>query len=168
MSSSKVDLDTPPKINRTHISLYVKDPEVSSAWYQDVLGMQETARGENLKWIFMSFGVKHHDIALIKVASEEQLAHGTLDLQHYGLEIEGDLKELQRLYSRLLIKKVPIVKITDHKVGIGLYFTDPDGHRLELFCETIHENEEGKRILGLFNAPSEPYPLEPLVPIKQN
>ena len=34
-----------PKIRRTHISLFVRDPFASAPWYEEVLGMQETARG---------------------------------------------------------------------------------------------------------------------------
>lgn len=147
-----------PKIRRTHISLFVRDPFASAPWYEEVLGMQETARGA--QWVFLSFGQKHHDIALIQ--AQPLFAHGSIDLQHYGLEIDGDLDTLRRLYAMLLAKNVPVVKTTDHKVGIGLYFTDPDGHRFEFFCETVHDDEEGKRLLGAYNAPSDPYPLEPL------
>ena len=38
------------------------------------------------------------------------------------------MDELRRLYGMLLRKKVDVVKTTDHKVGVGLYFTDPDGN----------------------------------------
>ncbi|MCB2001921.1 MAG: VOC family protein [Burkholderiaceae bacterium] len=156
------DNDIRPRIRRTHIALYVKDPFAAAGWYEDVLGMQVTARGE--KWVFLSFGTKHHDIALIQAdpPAEGQQPRGQINLQHYGLEIEGDLDELRRLHGMLLRKKVPIVKTTDHKVGIGLYFTDPDGHRLEFFCETVHDDAEGKRLLGAYNAPSDPYDLQPL------
>lgn len=150
------------RIRRTHIALFVKDPFASAPWYEEVLGMQETARGE--QWVFMSFGTKHHDIALIR--AEPAVAgtdpRGPVNLQHYGLEIEGDLDELRRLYGMLLRKKVPVVKTTDHKVGFGVYFTDPDGHRFEFFCETVHDDEEGKRILKQYHAPSDPVTLQPL------
>ena len=154
--------DVKPLIRRTHIALYVKDPFASASWYEDILNMQVTARGA--KWVFLSFGTKHHDIALIQAETPApgMPTQGPINLQHYGLEIEGDLTELQRLYGMLLRKKVPIVKTTDHKVGIGLYFTDPDGHRFEFFCETVHDDEEGKRLLGQYNAPSDPYDLQPL------
>ena len=33
------------KILRTHLSLFVRDPELSAQWYTDVLGMVEHARG---------------------------------------------------------------------------------------------------------------------------
>lgn len=147
-----------PVVRRTHLSLFVRDPDASGRWYAEVLGMVETARDTN--WVFMSFGTKHHDIALIRAVDDAEL--GTIGLQHYGLEIEGDLDELRRLYGMLLRRNVPIVKITDHKVGIGVYFTDPDGNRLEFFCETVHDNEEGKRVLHQYNAPSTPITLEPL------
>ena len=147
-----------PRIRRTHIALHVRDPFASAAWYEEVLGMTVTARGE--RWVFLSFGRKHHDIALIR--AEPPFAHGSLDLQHYGLEIDGDLDELRRLYGMLLRRGVPVVKTTDHKVGYGVYFTDPDGHRFEFFCETIHDDDEGRRVLGLYNAPSDPFDLQPL------
>ena len=43
---------------------------------------------------------------------------------------------LRRLYGMLLAKNVPVVKTTDHKVGYGLYFTDPDGHRFRIQAPT--------------------------------
>ncbi|MBT2792093.1 VOC family protein [Paraburkholderia strydomiana] len=147
-----------PTIKRTHLSLFVRDPDTSGRWYADVLGMTETARGP--QWVFMSFGTKHHDIALIRAGSNAEL--GTIGPQHYGLEIAGDLTELRRLYAMLLRRNVPIVKITDHKVGIGLYFNDPDGNRLEFFCELIADDEEGKAVLNRFHAPSDPTDLTPL------
>lgn len=147
-----------PRIRRTHIALFVRDPFASAPWYEDVLGMQETARGE--QWVFLSFGTKHHDIALIQ--AKPPFEQGSINLQHYGLEIEGDVDELRRLYAMLQKKSVPVVKTTDHKVGLGLYFTDPDGHRFEFFCETVHGDEEGKRVLHAHHAPSIPIELTPL------
>lgn len=154
--------DVKPRIRRTHLALFVKDPFASAPWYEDILNMQVTARGE--RWVFLSFGEKHHDIALIQADSPQagEGNRGAINMQHYGLEIAGDMDELRRLYGMLLRKKVPVVKTTDHKVGYGLYFTDPDGHRFEFFLETVHDNEEGKRLLGQYNAPSDPFALEPL------
>lgn len=148
--------DAPPRIRRTHIALFVRDPFASAPWYEDVLGMQVTARGP--QWVFLSFGRKHHDIALIRAepAAAGQEPRGPVNLQHYGLEIEGGVDELRRLHGRLQHHGVPIAKVTDHKVGYGVYFNDPDGHRFEFFCETVHDDDEGKRILGLYNAPSIP------------
>ncbi|MDP4501918.1 VOC family protein [Nonomuraea turcica] len=147
-----------PRVRRTHLSLFVLDPEASAKWYEDVLGMEVTARGP--EWVFLSYGLKHHDIALIRAADGAR--PGGIGLQHYGLEIDGDLDELRRLYGMLLSKGVPVVKTTDHKVGFGVYFTDPDGNRFEFFCETVQDDEEGKRILGEHNAPSETVDLDPL------
>ncbi|XVN15828.1 VOC family protein [Pseudomonas corrugata] len=33
------------EVVRTHLSLFVRDPETSAHWYADVLGMHESARG---------------------------------------------------------------------------------------------------------------------------
>ncbi len=161
-TSNKPQSTVRPRIVRTHLALFVKNPFASAPWYEDVLGMEETARGE--KWVFLSFGKKHHDIALIQIdpQADQPARRGEVNMQHYGLEIDGDINELRRLYGMLLAKNVPVVKISDHKVGLGLYFTDPDGHRFEFFCETVHDDEEGKRVLHKYHAPSNPATLEPL------
>ena len=146
------------EIVRTHLSLFVTDPEISAKWYADVLGMHESARGES--WIMMAFGSKHHDIALIKAAPG---AHqGGLGLQQYGLEIAGDMTTLRQLYGMLLGKGVEIVKITDHEIGNGLYFNDPDGNRLEFFLETEHDDDLAKARFKAAGAPSRNFNLDPL------
>lgn len=147
-----------PQVVRTHIALYVRDPVASGRWYAEVLGMEEVAHEP--RWVFMSFGLKHHDVALIKAQTPAEI--GTIGLQHYGLEIGGGLTELRRLYGMLLRRGVPIVKITDHKAGIGVYFTDPDGNRLEFFCETAVGDAEGKRLMTEYSAASDPTHIEPL------
>ncbi|RDL45561.1 glyoxalase [Marinomonas piezotolerans] len=147
------------KINRTHLSLFVTDPVVSAAWYADVLSMDINARNGD-EWIMMSFGQKHHDIALIR--APEGATKGQIGLQHYGMEIDGDLTTLRKLYGMLLTKKVPIVKTTDHEVGLGLYFEDPDGNRLEFFLETEHDDELGKQRFKATDAPSRPFKLDPI------
>lgn len=147
-----------PHVQRTHVALYVRDPVASGRWYGEVLGMEQVASEE--RWTFMSFGQKHHDIALIRAHTPAEL--GTIGLQHYGLEIAGGLDELRRLYGMLLRRGVPIVKITDHKAGIGVYFTDPDGNRLEFFCETELDDAKSKQLMTQYNAASDPIHLEPL------
>jgi catechol 2,3-dioxygenase len=147
-----------PRIVRTHLSLFVRDPEASANWFADILDMKVTARGP--QWVFLSFGRKHHDLALIK--ADPSAEPGGIGLQHYGLEIDGDLDELRRLYAMLLDKGVTVVKTTDHKIGYGVYFLDPDGNRFEFFSESVTDDAEAQRVLGEHNAPSDPIDLEPL------
>lgn len=149
-----------PRVRRTHLSLFVSDPYALADWYCDILGMEITAKAPD--WVFLSFGVKHHDIALLRAGDGAE--RGQLGLQHYGLEVEGDLDEWRRLYGRLVAKGVPVVKTTDHKIGFGVYFTDPEGNRFEFFHETVTDNEEGKRILRLYNAPSDIIAVQPIYP----
>lgn len=146
------------KIVRTHLSLFVRDPEVSAKWYSDVLGMVEHARGP--AWIMMSFGQKHHDIALIK--ADPNAVQGGLGLQHYGLEIEGNFETLQRLHGMLLKKGIEIVKTTDHAVGKGLYFHDPDGNRMEFFLETEHDDAKAIELFRKTGAPSNLIEIKPI------
>jgi|tagenome__1003787_1003787.scaffolds.fasta_scaffold19737593_2 catechol 2,3-dioxygenase len=129
-----------PRVKRVaHVVLYVKDPEASAAWYADVLGMKVTARvpdGPYKGGVFLSFGEYDHDIALFPGSPD---ASRGKEFEHIGLQVDcdNDLDSLRLLYGRMLQKKVRINEVLDHGVSTGIYFFDPDGHQLEVFCQRV-------------------------------
>lgn len=155
-----------PKIKRVgHVVLYVRDPESSARWYCEVLGMQVSAKvsdGPYRGGIFLSFGEHDHDLALFPAASDG--ARGK-EFEHIGLDVDcgGDLDRLRRLYGWMLKHEVRINEILDHGVSIGIYFFDPDGHMLEVFCQ-LTPTSGGRAIaeLGRNEGQANPTTLEPL------
>jgi len=129
-----------PRVKRVaHVVLYVKDPESSAAWYADVLGMKVSARvpdGPYKGGVFLSFGEYDHDIALFPGSPDASRGR---EFEHIGLQVDcdNDLDSLRRLYGRMLQKKVRINEVLDHGVSTGIYFFDPDGHQLEVFCQRV-------------------------------
>ena len=130
-------------INRIgHVVLYVSDVQAAVDFYRDALGM-ETVRSDPER-AFMSFGTQHHDIGLFKVRGEG--TRGTLGLGHIALPVEGGLKELEEMHGRLASYGAKIRSLTDHGMTKSVYFEDPDGNRLEIYFDTMSQ-EEGKRFL---------------------
>lgn len=149
-----------PRLTRiAHVALFVRDPPAAAQWYCETLGLTVIAETPDDFGIFLSFGEEHHNVALIK--AEKDAEQGQLGLQHVAFEIDGDMDELRRLYGMLLEKNVTIVKITDHTIGKGIYFEDPDGNRLEFFCNLL-DGEEGRRVFKDAQAPSAPMELDPI------
>lgn len=128
-----------PKIKRVaHVVLYVRDPEASACWYVNVLGMKVSAKvaeGPYKGGVFLSFGENDHDIALFRNSHEER----GKEFEHIGLEVDcgGDLNALRRLYGSMIQHNVKFAEVLDHGVSIGVYFFDPDGHQMEVFCQLI-------------------------------
>jgi catechol 2,3-dioxygenase len=129
-----------PRVKRVaHVVLYVRDPEASAKWYGDVFGMQVSARvpdGPYKGGVFMSFGEQDHDLAFFpSAAADDRPAR----FEHIGMEVDcaGDLDQLRRLYGRMLSKGVRIHEVLNHGVSIGIYFYDPDGLELEVFCQMV-------------------------------
>ncbi|MGZ5860203.1 MAG: VOC family protein [Croceibacterium sp.] len=130
---------SPINIERiAHIVLFVQDPEASARWYCDVLNMKVTARagdGPYKGGIFLSFGESDHDIALFKA---ENGAPRGKEFEHIGLQMAGtSMDDLRRNHAFFQERGVEIAEILDHGVSVGIYFYDPDGHMLEVFCQKI-------------------------------
>ena len=146
------------KINKVgHVVLAVSDPEASAKWYSGVLGMDIMYYNEKGKMAFLSFGTQHHDIAVVKAPE-----NATLDStgnSHTALQIEGGLDELKQLYQRMKNKGVEIDYTTDHGLSQSVYFFDPDGNRLEVYCETMTP-EEGIEFMRAGRASRDPLELE--------
>jgi catechol 2,3-dioxygenase-like lactoylglutathione lyase family enzyme len=130
---------SPIKVDRiAHVVLFVRDPEASAQWYCDVLNMKITARagdGPYKGGVFMSFGESDHDIALFK--AEDGATKGK-EFEHIGLMMAGtSMDDLRANYSYFRERGVEIAEILDHGVSVGIYFYDPDGHMLEVFCQKV-------------------------------
>ena len=155
-----------PRVKRVaHIVLYVRDPEASVRWYCEVLGMKMSAQvleGPYRGGFFLSFGEYDHDIALFPATST---AGRGKEFEHIGLEVDcdGNLDQLRRLYGSMIRHNVRINEILDHGVSIGIYFFDPDGHQLEVFCQLIPPTG-GAAIAALTqnHGQANPVTLEPL------
>lgn len=155
-----------PRVKRVgHVVLYVRDPESSARWYAEILGMKVSARvsgGPYKGGIFMTFGESDHDLALFPDTSGSQRGK---EFEHIGLEVDcgGDINRLRRLYGWMLRHNVRISEILDHGVSTGIYFFDPDGHQLEVFCQRT-PSAGGKAIaeLGRNEGQADPTTLEPL------
>ena len=135
-----------PKINKVaHVVLGCRDPEESIKFYTEVLGMEVVRHFEERNMAFFSFGEQHHDIAVMKVPEDEPI--GSQRGPHTALQIAGGVEELAEMYQRLKDHGVEVQRTTDHTLTKSIYFFDPSGNRLEVFCETM-VMADAKKYLG--------------------
>lgn len=129
-----------------HIVLFVRDPEASARWYGDILNMQIVSRAADGPYkggIFLSFGVSDHDIALFPGGGDTQKGR---EFEHVGLMLEStSMDDLRRNYAFFEERGVKVAEILDHGVSTGIYFYDPDGHMLEVFCQRIPQENGASR-----------------------
>ena len=127
-----------------HVVLRIADVDRAVTFYRDMLGMEAVRYDSAAGMAFMSFGKQHHDIGLFRVKGEE--SRGSLGLGHIAMVVDGDLTDLRELHDRLVANGTH-VHLTDHGMTKSVYFEDPDGNRLELFVDSMSQ-EEGKRYLA--------------------
>jgi len=76
-----------------------------------------------------------HEIALMQVGEDAALlAPGQVGLNHMAWRV-GSLDDLEEFYHRLKAKGVPITRVADHGISLGIYFRDPDGNGIEVYYE---------------------------------
>jgi catechol 2,3-dioxygenase len=126
-----------------HVVLNVKDVEISTKFYTDVIGFQIALQKENAT--FLTCGTVHHDLALFKCGQSFRL-DGGVGLNHIALQVE-DFDMLTEYHHSLEIHNVKIDRTTDHGMTSSIYLTDPDGNGIELFCNNQATSEEGLEIM---------------------
>jgi catechol-2,3-dioxygenase len=123
-----------------HVNIYVRNAERAHRWYVDILGLHtqdvmtfpETGKP---RAVFLSADPQHaHDVALFEVGEDAPGPQkGQVGLNHFAWRM-ASLDDLKEIYTRLQAKAVP-VRVADHTVSIGVYFSDPDGNGLEVYYE---------------------------------
>jgi len=57
-------------------------------------------------------------------------------------------EELQAAHRELKAMGVPVEAAIEHNVTRSVYFPDPDGNRVELYCDMVENGFETMRTLG--------------------
>lgn len=117
-----------------HIVLKVRDARTSRDFYTRALGLKVAHEDDEGGAVFLSFGVQHHDLALFQVATAEAPAATAPGLHHTAWQL-GSFEELQVAYRELQAMGVAVDSTIAHNVTRSIYFHDPDGNRVELYCD---------------------------------
>ena len=130
-----------------HIVLNVRDAAKSREFYTRTLGLQVAHEDLERGTVFLSFGREHHDLALFQMATGEPPTATQPGLHHMAWQL-GSFEELQAAYKELKAIGVPVESTVEHNVTRSVYFRDPDGNRVELFCDMVENGFETMRTLG--------------------
>jgi catechol 2,3-dioxygenase len=129
------------KIRRVgHLVLTAKDIQRSRRFFEEVMRLPVVAENER-GMVFFSTDRKenHHMLALVpgkEGASMPRPDH--IGMQHVSFEL-GSFSELQEAYRHLKESGVSIEYTTFHGITKSVYFFDPDGNRLEFYCNVPEE-----------------------------
>jgi catechol 2,3-dioxygenase len=123
-----------------HIVLKVRNLERSRAFYTGVLGMDVMMEIPAIPGVFLATDRRdHHEIALFEVgAAAEGVRSDQIGLAHVAFRLR-DERALRAAYEEFKEKHVPISFTVDHGVTKSIYFRDPDGHELEVYCDNSPE-----------------------------
>jgi len=118
-----------------HVNIYVRNAEKAQQWYTEVLGLHtyDLIPG---RAAFMTANLdESHEIAVIEVGEAAVSPQpGQVGLNHMAWRMDS-LKDLEDFYNRIAELKVPIDKVADHGISLGIYFQDPDGNGIEVYYE---------------------------------
>ena len=129
------------KITRVgHLVLKVKDLERSRRFFTEVLGLPQV--GENDRgMLFFSTDVNnnHHMLAIREGKPGAALPDAEqLGMEHVSFEV-GSFAELQEVYRKFKAQDVKFRQMIFHGVAKSIYFYDPDGNQLEVYCNVPPE-----------------------------
>ncbi len=128
------------KLRWSHCVLYVRDLDAMIDFYRDVLGFQVSDRGpmdpatpDGIQLAFLSqVGSDHHQIAFAPVRGDGP----STTLDHIAFRVDS-LDEVKEMADRLAADgRVTEVSPVNHGNAWSIYFPDPEGNRIEVFCDS--------------------------------
>ena len=125
-----------------HVVLKVRDVARAEQFYTEVLGFEVVMRLKRPRGVFFTLGEQHHDIAVLEMPAEaEPVKDNQVGLHHVALQV-GSFTELQECYRTLKAHNVRIMATIDHLITKSIYFEDPEGNGLELYCDVGEDGLE--------------------------
>jgi len=121
-----------------HVVIKVRDLQRSTKFYTEVLGLTVMKAEPGFKMTFLaSNGRDHHELALMEVGSGAPLSPPhSVGLSHIAFRLR-DEAHLRAAYSDLKAQGVDILTAVNHGVTKSVYFRDPDGNQVEVYCDAL-------------------------------
>ena len=130
-----------------HVVLNVRDAAKSRDFYTRALGLKVAHEDPERGTVFLSFGREHHDLALFQMATGEPPEATQPGLHHMAWQL-GSFEELRAAYHELKAMGMAVESTAEHNVTRSVYFPDPDGNRVELYCDMVENGFETMRTVG--------------------
>ncbi|CAJ1579590.1 VOC family protein [[Mycobacterium] wendilense] len=133
-----------PKLTTGHVGLNVSDLQRSADFYRRALGFEELAVSSDdaKRWAFLGIG----DALLLTLwqQSSGEFSTRTPGLHHLSFEVDS-VEQVHAVESALRALGVDFAHegLVAHGEGLasgGIFFTDPDGIRLEVYATTGAES----------------------------
>jgi catechol 2,3-dioxygenase len=130
-------MNTMPDAQLCHIGLYAFDIEPMVDFYSRVFGLVVTDRGySETRKVHIAFlsrdPTEHHQVAIASGRPKEAV-HTTIN--QISFRVKG-LEELQQYYPWLVKEGVKNLDPRNHGNAWSIYFSDPEGNRVELYCQS--------------------------------
>jgi catechol-2,3-dioxygenase len=130
-----------------HLVLKVRDARRSRDFYTRALGLKVAHEDLERGAVFLSVGTQHHDLALFQLATGESPQPAQPGMHHMAWELDS-FEELQAAHRELGALGIPVESTVEHNVSRSVYFHDPDGNRVELYCNTYEDGFKAMQTLG--------------------
>lgn len=115
-----------------HVHLKIRDLNRAIEFYREILGLDVTERHD--RYAFLSFGERHHDVALQEVGENADGPGRGVGLYHVAFEVDTG-PDLAAVHERLRARDVRVSPV-DHGISKAVYFSDPDGNGIEVYLDT--------------------------------
>jgi catechol 2,3-dioxygenase-like lactoylglutathione lyase family enzyme len=131
-----------------HVAYRCKDARETVLWYRQHLGMDfvlaiaedevpSTKAPDPYMHVFLDAG-NGNVLAFFELPHSPEMGRDPNTpnwVQHIALKV-GSMEELQERKAQLEAAGIEVIGPTNHTLFQSIYFFDPNGHRLELACDT--------------------------------
>jgi catechol-2,3-dioxygenase len=125
-----------PDAQLCHIGLYAFDLDKMVDFYSRVFGLVVTDRGHSGRGFDVAFlsrnPIEHHQVAIASGRPKDAV-HTTIN--QISFRVPG-LEDLRRYYPWLVKEGVAKLDPRNHGNAWSIYFADPEGNRVELYCSS--------------------------------
>ena len=117
----------------SHVGLYVTDVPKMTDFYTRVLGFVVSDRAEDGRITFLSRNPSdHHQVVLVRGRTTDATV---AMVQQVSFNV-GTLANVQRAFRKVSEAGCKVIDPRCHGNAWSVYFSDPEGNRIEMFCDT--------------------------------